>query len=427
MKTESGNYYDNFVNNHLNEVSKKLKENNLSPTIELAISCWSEHLKKPKIDKTRYGTTDFKDFSCSFYRDLILSCDPQVEEIRKIVATLLGGLKSGLGELNFSDIEKIFKKSIDNPNKSQDHDYLAFLGFICIAISYLNPNQFSNTLEDTINLSNFQEISKQYFKYEDNYFDSVYEALITKLDYFDDFLKALVIETSKEIKLFNSELTEKNVKSIKAKKVLGHLINNFNQYSKDNSKVSFMDEQDIKKIALIFALVVGAILTVGGATIAYRNSARKQSDSKPKPTPQTVSTPKKIPHKLVLMLDGTDIVKNAVGDLKAVPSQKLDQVTVSAISKLTVLQAIWHGSEDRYNDVKGIFASDRDDDNYNLIFIEIEMDYREYDFDKGAGLSNARDGLMKLVSNSNSYSISKIVTRTASDPKLKSQISALYR
>ena len=250
MKTESGNYYDNFVNNHLNEVSKKLKENNLSPTIELAISCWSEHLKKPKIDKTRYGTTDFKDFSCSFYRDLILSCDPQVEDIRKIVATQF--LKSELEKLNFPDIEKIFKKPIDNPNKSQDHDYLAFLGFICIAISYLNPNQFSKTHEDTINLSNFQEISKQYFRKffecEDNYFDSVYEALITKLDYFDDFLKALVIETSKEIKLFNSELTEKNVKSIKAKKVLGHLINNFNQYLKDNSKDSFMNEQDIKKL-----------------------------------------------------------------------------------------------------------------------------------------------------------------------------------
>lgn len=85
MKTESGNYYDNFVNNHLNEVSKKLKGSG-SPNIELAISRWSEHLKKPKIDKTRYGTTDFKDFSCSFYRDLILSCDPQVEKIGKIVA-----------------------------------------------------------------------------------------------------------------------------------------------------------------------------------------------------------------------------------------------------------------------------------------------------------------------------------------------------
>jgi len=426
MKTESGNYYDNFVNNHLNEVSKKLKENNLSPTIELAISCWSEHLKKPKIDKTRYGTTDFKDFSCSFYRDLILSCDPQVEDIRKIVATQF--LKSELEKLNFPDIEKIFKKPIDNPNKSQDHDYLAFLGFICIAISNLDPNQFSKTLEDTINLSNFQEISKQYFRKffecEDNYFDSVYEALITKLDYFDDFLKALVIETSKKI---NLPLKEDNVKSIKADKALGHLITNFNQYSKDNSKVSFMDEQDIKKIALIFALVVGAILTVGGAVILSKNSSKKQSDSKLTSTPQPVSTPKKFTHKLVLMLDRTDIVKNAVGDLKAVPSVKLDQVTVSAISKLTVLQAIWHGSEDRYNDVKGIFASDRNDDNDNLIFIEIEMDYREYDFDKGAGLSNARDGLMKLVSKPNSHSISKIVTRTASDPKLKSQISALYR
>lgn len=158
-------------------------------------------------------------------------------------------LKSGLKNLTFPDIEKIFKKSIDNTNKSQDHNYLAFLGFICIAISYLNPTQFSNTLEDTINLSNFQEISKQYFRkffeYEDNYFDSVYKALITKLD---DFLKALVIETSKEIKLFNSELTEKNVESIKADKALGHLINNFNQYLKDNSKVSFMNEQDIKKL-----------------------------------------------------------------------------------------------------------------------------------------------------------------------------------